>query len=245
MNDKQQFELFVQECLKTVLPLNEFEQIELLNRENIKGSSGQNHNFDILIKATSKFINLMFVVECKKLKSKATKKDMEVFSFRIQDINAHKGIFVTTIGFDKGAELIAKSKGIALMIAKDGTLVPFIGDPFSHVNCIMRLIENYPFFNRVNDETKNMIFKGYINNNSEEPFGTVFNDYETSRPLMQISFDSIKKEKTKSNINIKTKYLGHAYNLYDNKCNFSLQSILSIIILDTYYTIIDKNAIQI
>lgn len=64
--------------------------------------------------------NLLFLIECKCYKHSVSVDDVEEFHSKIDDIGAHKGIMVTTIGFQEGAIKAAKGRGIALaLLTKD------------------------------------------------------------------------------------------------------------------------------
>jgi hypothetical protein len=60
--------------------------------------------------------NLLFLVECKCYAHSVQVDDVEEFHSKIDDIGAHKGIMVTTVGFQKGAVKTAKGRGIALAL---------------------------------------------------------------------------------------------------------------------------------
>jgi hypothetical protein len=55
-------------------------------------------------------------VECKHYKKKVPVDDVEEFHSKIDDIGAHKGIVITTVGFQVGAIKTAKARGIALAL---------------------------------------------------------------------------------------------------------------------------------
>ena len=58
--------------------------------------------------------NLLFLVECKCYSHKVPVDDVEEFHSKLDDIGAHKGILITTRGFQDGAIKTARGRGIAL-----------------------------------------------------------------------------------------------------------------------------------
>ena len=60
--------------------------------------------------------DLLFIVECKRYAHQVPVDDVEEFHSKIDDIGAHKGIMVTTVGFQEGAVKTAKGRGIALAL---------------------------------------------------------------------------------------------------------------------------------
>ena len=60
--------------------------------------------------------DLLFIVECKYYNHKVPVDDVEEFHSKIDDIGAHKGIMVTTVGFQSGSIKTAKGRGIALAL---------------------------------------------------------------------------------------------------------------------------------
>jgi len=59
---------------------------------------------------------LLFLVECKHHARKVSVEDVEEFHSKFDDIGAHKGIVVTTVGFQSGAVKTAVGRGIALAV---------------------------------------------------------------------------------------------------------------------------------
>jgi len=59
---------------------------------------------------------LLCVVECKCYSNSVSANEVEEFHSKLDDIGAHKGIMVTTVGFQDGAVKVAKGRGIALAL---------------------------------------------------------------------------------------------------------------------------------
>jgi predicted helicase len=60
--------------------------------------------------------DVLVLVECKNYKSKVPVDDVEEFHSKLDDIDAQKGILITTIGFQSGAVKAAKCSRIALAL---------------------------------------------------------------------------------------------------------------------------------
>lgn len=60
--------------------------------------------------------NLLFLVECKCYSHAVAVDDVEEFHSKIDDIGAHKGIMITTVGYQEGAIRTARGRGIALAL---------------------------------------------------------------------------------------------------------------------------------
>lgn len=117
-----EYELMVRDLLEATFR-SQMDGLDLEVQHNVRvaGSSGHKHQIDIL--ATFKLGGFKFIVpvECKKYSSKVPVKDLLTFAGRLSDIGAHKGIVVSTVGFDQGASRIAKKHNIALVIAVDAS----------------------------------------------------------------------------------------------------------------------------
>lgn len=63
---------------------------------------------------------ILGLVECKCYKSRVEVSDVEEFHSKVDDIGAHKGIIFTTVGYEAGGVKVAKGRGIALFILREG-----------------------------------------------------------------------------------------------------------------------------
>ena len=60
--------------------------------------------------------DILFLVQCKCHNHSVPVDEVEEFHSKIDDIGAHKGIMVTTVGFQEGAIKTARGRGIALAL---------------------------------------------------------------------------------------------------------------------------------
>ena len=226
MNEKTIYEILVKEFLDAELKFSGLEK-KVFHRKKYKGKRGLEHEFDVAFEFSG-VVDMLIVVECKQLKNKATKQDMEIFASRLDDISAHKGIFVTTVGFDKGAIEIAEVDKIALYQVKDAmnkrrmlgfsTGVDNSGHYYPKCN-IQKLISEYPQLNNVSNQLLNTILKGEIEADKYVDFGEAKYYEGNSRDILNPSFEFSEK----------AYYLE---NLHQHK--FNLSTIISLTILETY-----------
>lgn len=116
MATSTEYEHFVTNCL------NEFFSVEALRSTIHEGRITRR-----TIKVDASFrlkvaggASILVVVECKHYKNKVSVDDVEEFHSKLDDIGAHKGIMVTTVGFQAGARKAAIGRGIALaLLTKD------------------------------------------------------------------------------------------------------------------------------
>lgn len=61
-------------------------------------------------------IDVLVVVECKCYSHRVSVDDVEEFITKLNDIGAHKGVMVTTVGYQEGTVNTAKGYGVALAL---------------------------------------------------------------------------------------------------------------------------------
>ncbi len=97
------------------------EVIEILHDAKMKGLSGYEHLIDVAYRFRIWKTEMLVIVECKQYQKKVGVDDLLEFRSRIEDLRAHKGIFVTSSDFQSGAVEIADANRIALLIVR-GTM---------------------------------------------------------------------------------------------------------------------------
>lgn len=109
---------------KRLVPWDNGKPIKVYHRQKYHGlASGHEHEIDLSFEVDVAGTQILVVVECKCYRRRISVDDVLEFSARIDDISAHKGILVSTVGFQKGAAKVAKAKGIALVIANAPELI--------------------------------------------------------------------------------------------------------------------------
>jgi restriction system protein len=82
--------------------------------------SGREIKVEVSFEAQLLGARILGLVECKCYKSRVEVSDVEEFHSKGDDIGAHKGIMFTTVGYEAGAVKVAKGRGIALFILREG-----------------------------------------------------------------------------------------------------------------------------
>ncbi len=95
------------------------EYIEVFHRKKYIGKrSRHHHEIDLSCEIDWLGTRIIIAIECKAYRRSVGIDDMLEFAQRLDDISAHKGIFVSTNGYASGAIKIAKAHRIALFVVK-------------------------------------------------------------------------------------------------------------------------------
>ena len=90
--------------------------VEVYHRRKLFGKrTQQKHEIDLSFSFTKIGINFLVLIECKCYAKNVGVDDIVEFAYKLRDIGAHKGIMVSTRGFQKGVFKVAKAEGIALV----------------------------------------------------------------------------------------------------------------------------------
>ncbi len=93
---------------KTYERLLEETGVAIHHKKKYKGKrSGQNYEVDLSFDFEKVGVAFLVLIECKYYAKKVGVDDVAEFAFKIDDIGAHKGVLVTTQGFQKGVFKIA------------------------------------------------------------------------------------------------------------------------------------------
>ena len=111
--DWDKFELFVKELYRS--------DEDLVVEHNIIeiGKSGRKRQIDVKITQRTRLHTYVTLVECKRWKKKIDGDIIDVLVNKVEDLNASKGVIITTEGYEKGAELYAKSKNVDIFIIRE------------------------------------------------------------------------------------------------------------------------------
>jgi hypothetical protein len=110
-NDSDHYEQFVQQVI------HELVDVTVHHKKVYTGRvSHRNIIVDVSFNYSIAGSDLLFLIECKLYSHSVSVDDVEEFHSKIDDIGAHKGIMVTTIGYQSGAIKTAKGRGIALAL---------------------------------------------------------------------------------------------------------------------------------
>jgi restriction endonuclease Mrr len=116
----QEFEVYCLELLEGMKEqLHEFR----LEHNKIYSTNDGRYQLDGYIQFELFGVKYKTIVECKKYKDKIKRSQIQVLHDTIRSTGAHKGIFISTSSFQKGAMDYAKEHGIALMQIVDGVIL--------------------------------------------------------------------------------------------------------------------------
>ena len=111
-NQPDEYERFVQQVIAELGIMNPEHQ-----REFVGIRSQRKIKVDVSFELTPLGgARTIYVVECKCYNHRVPVDDIEEFHSKLDDIGAHKGILITTVGFQEGAIKTAKGRGIALAL---------------------------------------------------------------------------------------------------------------------------------
>lgn len=85
----------------------------------IEGKSGRRRQIDVSIESSQGLHSYLTVVECKRYARRVGIRDVEAFITKIQDVRADKGVMVSIVGFDEGAQAQARQYNITLFSYRD------------------------------------------------------------------------------------------------------------------------------
>lgn len=92
--------------------------------ETVPGSDGE-YVIDVTARFTALGVDFLLLVECKCLKRKVERADLQVLLQKLQSTGAQKGLVFSTAGFQAGALEFAKVHGIATIQFTDGAATYF------------------------------------------------------------------------------------------------------------------------
>jgi hypothetical protein len=94
--------------------------VRVFLRRAIVGHSGQSYVIDLGYEFELLGVAYLTVIEAKHYSNAVEVGEVLEFIAKLDDIRAHKGIMITTRGFQKGAQRIAASKRVALLVYRPG-----------------------------------------------------------------------------------------------------------------------------
>ena len=142
-----EFEKFSKELYEELLGQHDLKNLKIQHDISLRGTTGQLHQIDVYWEFMLGGITHKVAVECKDYTSAVTIGRIRDFAAALDDIGGIKGIFLTKVGYQSGAKLFAKGKGIALKTVKSDaiTIEDFKGSGLVtevHANFIALMVDN-------------------------------------------------------------------------------------------------------
>ncbi|MGF0335294.1 restriction endonuclease [Ectopseudomonas toyotomiensis] len=95
--------------------------VEVEHDVTLTGKSGATRQIDVLLRHHCPPYTYLTLIECKYWKHKVERANIDVLAASLADLNAAKGVFFTTVGYQQGAEIYAKSMGITIYVVRELT----------------------------------------------------------------------------------------------------------------------------
>lgn len=113
-----EFEVFCMELLKNYATEEHLRDFNIEHNVKQQAEDGT-YQLDIIARFTALDVELKILCECKQYTSPVKRERVELLESRLKSLGMHKGILLSTSGFQRGAIQYAKAHGIALIQVYD------------------------------------------------------------------------------------------------------------------------------
>lgn len=117
-----EFEEFCLEILKGYAETENLTDFVIKHNVKIPASDGT-YQIDVYAQFNALGVEFKVLAECKRYSSPVSREKVVVLADKIRSLGAHKGILMSTSGFESGAYTYAKEHGIALLQIIDKTVM--------------------------------------------------------------------------------------------------------------------------
>lgn len=125
---------------KMIAALHETGDVQVQHDVKLTGQSGAPRQIDVLVTHTAGLYTHRVLVECKCWRRSVERVDVDAMITAVKDLNAARGVFFTTVGYQSGAETMAKANGIDLFLVRELTDDEW-GGPGRVVDLYLHVIE--------------------------------------------------------------------------------------------------------
>lgn len=109
-----EFEKLCLEILKSYADAENLSDFSILHNVNITADDGV-YQIDIYARFIAMGVEFKVIAECKRYSSPVPREKVAVLADKVRSLGAHKGIMISTCGFQSGAYEYSKKHGIALL----------------------------------------------------------------------------------------------------------------------------------
>lgn len=109
-----EFEKYCLEVLKGYAEAENLKDFSIEHDVKIPSSDGT-YQIDVYAKFTALGVEFKVIAECKRYSSLVPREKVVILADKVRSLGAHKGILISTSGFQSGAYEYAKAHGIALL----------------------------------------------------------------------------------------------------------------------------------
>ena len=134
-----EFEEYCKEILLGYAEKEKLSDFTIIHDTKLKAHDGT-YQIDICASFTAMNVEFKVICECKQYKSHVNREKVVVLADKVKSLGAHKGILLSTSGFQSGAIQYAKEHGIALIQVFDKSL-----SHYSHASGDNRMGARDPF----------------------------------------------------------------------------------------------------
>lgn len=109
-----EFEKYCLEILNAYAEADGLKDFSILHNQKVKSDDGE-YQIDILAEFIALSVSFKVIAECKRYTRPVEREKIVVLADKVRSLGAHKGILISTSGFQSGASEYAKKHGIALL----------------------------------------------------------------------------------------------------------------------------------
>jgi len=133
-----EFEKFCFTVIKEFAKAEKLNEFEIIHNKKVK-INDESYQIDVYVEFTAMKVKFKVIIECKHQKRPVGRNEVVILNDKIHHLSAHKGILISSSGFQRGAIERATESGIALIQIIDKSIM-FIRASIPTDN-EMRLIE--------------------------------------------------------------------------------------------------------
>jgi hypothetical protein len=147
MIEAREYELFVRTFYARLMSETGSSPVILQHRKKYTGESGQAYEIDLSYeKLIGGEIRILILFECKAYARRVKLNDLLEFAEKLKDLRASKGVFITTVGYERGAYVVARANHIGLAILRDeswlGRALATHADPIPPMPFFMTMLQD-------------------------------------------------------------------------------------------------------
>ena len=117
-----EFEKLCLEILKSYAEAEHLSEFSIQHNVSIPADDGT-YQIDVYARFVAMGVEFKVIAECKSYSSSVSREKVAVLADKVKSLGAHKGIMISTCGFQSGAFEYAKKHGIALLQVIDGNVL--------------------------------------------------------------------------------------------------------------------------
>lgn len=109
-----EFEKYCLEILSAYAEAEALKDFSILHNQKVQSNDGE-YQLDIIAEFVALSVGFKVIVECKRYTRPVEREKIVVLADKVRSLGAHKGILISTSGFQSGATEYARQHGIALL----------------------------------------------------------------------------------------------------------------------------------